>query len=404
MRRASERARSACGKGAAGSARTCAAAGAPALSSRLGNGTLQRLVSSRSVAPSSSSPGGGRPLDGEMRSFFEPRLGWDLGDVRLHTDERAAASARALGSEAYTVGRDIVFARAAYEPGTETGRRLLAHELVHVAQQQEAGAPAVQRKVTVKDPSVNIPNPGGKGLVQTNAKTVEDYFKTLCPEPSAGIAVDPKSGDLSIATAFCTEAPLPPDVYGPPSPPPAQLSSYRTGCGCLCDLSASTHTWQVQVDDSAWPNTVFDNATDAITPGVGTGGVVTTPSPNSPKLWGAATAGGKTLNIDPWLVLGHELCGHAWLGNWGAHGPDEILPRGMGGHQATVARENLLRAEHGIELRGTFKQPYCGESFWRDRAKPGTVNWSSYLSTCRTWRAAYNKAHGTTYKISDTIP
>ena len=49
---------------------------------------------------------------------------------------------------------------------------------------------------------------------------------------------------------------------------------------------------------------------------------------------------GTALNIDPWLVLGHELCGHAWLGNAGKHGPDEAAARGEGGHQETVAREN----------------------------------------------------------------
>jgi len=78
----------------------------------------------------------GRPLDAQARSFFEPRIGHDLGSVRLHTDERANASARAVGATAYTVGPDVVFSSGAYAPETSRGRSLLAHELVHVAQQR----------------------------------------------------------------------------------------------------------------------------------------------------------------------------------------------------------------------------------------------------------------------------
>lgn len=85
----------------------------------------------------------GRPLDTPTRSFFEQRLGVDLSRVHVHTDSRAAASARAVAASAYTVGADIVFGTNQYAPGTVDGNRLLAHELVHVAQ-QEAG-PIVRR-------------------------------------------------------------------------------------------------------------------------------------------------------------------------------------------------------------------------------------------------------------------
>jgi hypothetical protein len=93
----------------------------------------------------------GRPLDASMRSFFEPRIGYDLGSVRVHTDERAHASAQAVGATAYTVGPDVVFSSGAYAPGTHRGRSLLAHELVHVAQQRA-------RPVTAGDP-VEIGHP-----------------------------------------------------------------------------------------------------------------------------------------------------------------------------------------------------------------------------------------------------
>ena len=82
-------------------------------------------------------PGGGRPLDTQVRAFVEPRFGYDFGRVRVHTDERAARTTRAVGARAYAVGRDVVFAPGEYRPDTADGRRLLAHELTHVVQQGE---------------------------------------------------------------------------------------------------------------------------------------------------------------------------------------------------------------------------------------------------------------------------
>lgn len=76
------------------------------------------------------------PLDGETREFFEPRFGADFGGVRIHTDARAASSARAVNALAYTVGPNLVFGEGHYAPGTIAGQRLLAHELTHVLQQQ----------------------------------------------------------------------------------------------------------------------------------------------------------------------------------------------------------------------------------------------------------------------------
>ena len=82
------------------------------------------------------SSGGGRPLDADTRADMEGRLGHDFGDVRVHTDSAAADSAAAVGAHAYTVGRDVVFQRDAYDPSRQAGRTTLAHELTHVVQQR----------------------------------------------------------------------------------------------------------------------------------------------------------------------------------------------------------------------------------------------------------------------------
>lgn len=73
---------------------------------------------------------------------MEAGLGHDFSDVRLHTDGRAAESARAVEATAYTVGSDVVFGAGRYAPSTDQGRRVLAHELAHVVQQGASPMPS----------------------------------------------------------------------------------------------------------------------------------------------------------------------------------------------------------------------------------------------------------------------
>lgn len=77
---------------------------------------------------------GGNPLDRAIRNFFEPRLGSDLGAVRIHTGGAAAESAKAINAKAYTMNSHIVFGSGEYKPDSEGGKHLLAHELAHVSQ------------------------------------------------------------------------------------------------------------------------------------------------------------------------------------------------------------------------------------------------------------------------------
>jgi hypothetical protein len=66
----------------------------------------------------------GQPLDAGTLSFMENRFGYDFGEVRVHTDGNAVASAQAINALAYTVGQDIVFAGGQYTPQTSSGRHL----------------------------------------------------------------------------------------------------------------------------------------------------------------------------------------------------------------------------------------------------------------------------------------
>jgi hypothetical protein len=104
--------------------------------------------------------GHGTSLPDGDRSFMEARLGHDFSRVRVHTGERAAAAADSVQARAFTVGSDVVFGAGEYRPGTQSGRRLLAHELTHVVQD---GAPRRLRRTPARQVScapgpLNLPD------------------------------------------------------------------------------------------------------------------------------------------------------------------------------------------------------------------------------------------------------
>lgn len=143
--------------------------------------------------------GSGTPLPDEIRRPIEERLGYDFADVRIHTDGRAAASAKTLQARAYTTGRDVVFGAGEYAPETTEGQRLLAHELTHVVQQ---GA-------------VTRPPPIGSLRAPTVAQS---------PRPGQTTALNPASpvrppiqriGPASASGPLVQRQPAPPTAAGP---------------------------------------------------------------------------------------------------------------------------------------------------------------------------------------------
>jgi hypothetical protein len=128
-----------------------AAGAAPVQASGADAGVVRRAPAGGGPAPAGAArglfQGAGRALDGPARAFFEPRLGFSLSKVRIHADDHAARAADAIGARAFTAGPDIGFAADQYRPETPSGRRLLAHELVHVAQAgRSPGGEAVVRR------------------------------------------------------------------------------------------------------------------------------------------------------------------------------------------------------------------------------------------------------------------
>ena len=90
------------------------------------SGTADRIASAHR---------GGRPLPYSARSFIAPRFGYDFSKVRVHTDDRSDQLSRELGAAAFTIGNNVFFRSGRFDPQGNNGRRLLAHELTHVVQQ-----------------------------------------------------------------------------------------------------------------------------------------------------------------------------------------------------------------------------------------------------------------------------
>ena len=128
----------------------------------------------------------GQPLDAATRVYFEPRFGRDFSGVRLHTGAAAAQSARDVNAHAYTVGHNIVFGAGGFAPGTQQAQRLLAHELTHVAQQEAAVGPHLQRQPA---PDVN-----------KSAKFIEEQYRT-----GARYLQDPTLSEAAFNVRQCRE-------------------------------------------------------------------------------------------------------------------------------------------------------------------------------------------------------
>jgi len=84
-----------------------------------------------------SSPSGGSSLDPDTRATMEGAFGQSFGDVKVHTGGDAADLNSRLQAQAFTHGSDIYFSQGSYDPGSEGGQHLLAHELTHVVQRKQ---------------------------------------------------------------------------------------------------------------------------------------------------------------------------------------------------------------------------------------------------------------------------
>jgi hypothetical protein len=122
---------------------------------------------------------GGSPLTADVRQDMEGRFGHDFGDVRVHNDGAAHESAKSVNAQAYTVGSDIVFQSGNYDPNSDSGRHMLAHELTHVVQQRNGPVDGTDAGggVKISDPSDRF---------ERDAVANADHVMSA-PAPAAGV-------------------------------------------------------------------------------------------------------------------------------------------------------------------------------------------------------------------------
>lgn len=146
-----------------------------------------------------------RPLEGHERPAVP---GLDPSAVRLHTGGRAGESARALGAASYAVGDDIVLGDG-YDAHSAAGRRLLAHELAHVAQQRNnPGPPLIRRDLAIEPPHPSaapvLSDAAAADAIAFNSRTITDPAEIELLRDILGLEPTPAVLDADFVRAVAT--------------------------------------------------------------------------------------------------------------------------------------------------------------------------------------------------------
>lgn len=138
----------------------------------------RQAMASRGVSPDlesaiNSKRGSGQPLEEGLQRSMGQAMGADFSGVRVHTDSQSDQLNQSIQARAFTTGQDVFFQKGAYQPKSQVGQELIAHELTHVIQQNST----VQRH-----PSITS---SGKEIVQRALERkdaidlVQQYQRTL---------------------------------------------------------------------------------------------------------------------------------------------------------------------------------------------------------------------------------
>ena len=167
-------------------------AGMMGLQRAAGNSAVSSMVDNDPSPVHEVIGSGGRPLEPDVRADMEARLGHDFGDVRVHDDGAAQRSAQSVNAHAYTVGSSIVFQRDQYDPGSDAGRTMLAHELTHVVQQRSGpvdGTPTAGG-IKVSHPSDRFEREAAANAERVMAAPAPAQPAPPAPAPAAAVQRD----------------------------------------------------------------------------------------------------------------------------------------------------------------------------------------------------------------------
>jgi hypothetical protein len=126
-----------------------------------------------------ASRGNGSTMDSHTQSFMQSRFGADFSDVKIHTGGEAIQMNRELNAKAFTVGNDIFFNEGQYDPGSNQGKHLLAHELTHTVQQGNNIKSKIQRLTALSNGPINTGTCGNyskQWIFELSSPAAEDGY------------------------------------------------------------------------------------------------------------------------------------------------------------------------------------------------------------------------------------
>jgi hypothetical protein len=142
---------------------------------------------------------------------MEAGFGVDLGEVRIHTDQAAVEMNQTVHAQAFTNGWDIYFNQHKFDPDTNEGKLLLAHELTHTIQQAKANnetlRPAPSRTEPQASPAANAARASESAKQQS--EEIADDPTAKSSEPSKKPPVDTVVPESSSKKTESESPPLP---------------------------------------------------------------------------------------------------------------------------------------------------------------------------------------------------
>ncbi len=192
--------------------------------------------------PTGSRAGGQVPLP--LRGIVERQLGQDFSSVRMHTGKDAASQADALDAAAFAKGEHIYFAAGAYDPRSQAGAGLIAHELAHVAQQRHAPQPFVQRQPKGAQQTKITPpqddNPLHDWVHPANAVLLVQSGDRLYIAPAERVVLVPPGGPLHAIEAPGHVAADLGDFFGVPASGASGTRVFKAGNATALMLDAGS--------------------------------------------------------------------------------------------------------------------------------------------------------------------
>lgn len=282
----------------------------------------------------------GHPLDPATRTFMESRFDHDFSGVRLHTDARAAESARAVHARAYTVGSDIVV--GAGQLNHAGAPWLMAHELAHVRQQAQSPA-SDTAGLTVSSPSSALESEAHRAADLVVHGQSAAVTRTGPPAIHRSVFGDIVGGGLGAAAGaglgFLLGGPI------------GAIAGGLVGglAGLIAGESLSVDSRRLTSTEKTEAEKVFGNTLDydkvrlADSPIMGIGGYARTPFNTAYFPSGTLKGGGPNM---PWLI--HELT-HIWQTQHGVS----------------------VLTKLGTAIRGSSAYEYGGEKALREAASKG---------------------------------